>query len=445
MDRLQVTGYQAQAPPGHSSNSLSAWQLRRQPPQHRPRPQQCAASNSALEEEERGVYSKREREREDNAVHLSWPPEEFPSPPWPACPRSMERARRRRSPLLPSPSSPRFPPAAGSLPPLAGGDLLRPVRPLDLLSSPTTSTSHHRLVTRQVSVSRARLPLPTSSRSDAAAASVLTWTPARGAANLAVGVVVNTASPAAAPPCNAMQRLRIPRVTGPATLGGCPGSGHVFPKITITATQRWWLGLVPVARTGAGRARAGRQDSKAAVVCHAGQERRLGRRLTTPATVSNARGAAPVGGCWAIRAAPARLEHFSPSPPPQPPFRKFFLLRFYSASPSPPPPRRGTGIMPSKWQVWGQPDGSLVWVPASDAPPTPPPAANAAAGPHDPAPPRPPPPDGAPIEETLGPDGADGRRLPSMADLLLQGTRLLSVHALARVHQSLCVPAASGV
>nr|CAB3472097.1 unnamed protein product [Digitaria exilis] len=76
--------------------------------------------------------------------------------------------------------------------------------------------------------------------------------------------------------------------------------------------------------------------------------------------------------------------------------------------------------MPSKWQVWGQPDGSLVWVPASDAPPTPPPAANAAAGPHDPAPPRPPPPDGAPIEETLGPDGADGRRLPSMADLLLQ-------------------------
>lgn len=133
MDRLQVstgtrqhqvTGYQAQAPPGHSSNSLSAWQLRRQPPQHRPRPQQCAASNSALEEEERGVYSKREREREDNAVHLSWPPEEFPSPPWPACPRSMERARRRRSPLLPSPSSPRFPPAAGSLPPLAGGGIL---------------------------------------------------------------------------------------------------------------------------------------------------------------------------------------------------------------------------------------------------------------------------------------------------------------------------------
>nr|CAB3476155.1 unnamed protein product [Digitaria exilis] len=76
--------------------------------------------------------------------------------------------------------------------------------------------------------------------------------------------------------------------------------------------------------------------------------------------------------------------------------------------------------MPSKWQVWGQPDGSLIWVPASDAPPTPPPAADAAAGPLDPAPPRPPPPDDAPIEETLGPEGADGRRLPSMADLLLQ-------------------------
>ncbi|XP_039846384.1 protein BREAST CANCER SUSCEPTIBILITY 2 homolog A-like isoform X5 [Panicum virgatum] len=76
--------------------------------------------------------------------------------------------------------------------------------------------------------------------------------------------------------------------------------------------------------------------------------------------------------------------------------------------------------MPIKWQVWTQPDGSLVWVPATETPPTPPPpplAAPAAAGPPDPAPPRSPPPDGAPIEENLG---ADGGRLPLMASLLLQ-------------------------
>ncbi|CAL4951790.1 unnamed protein product [Urochloa decumbens] len=65
--------------------------------------------------------------------------------------------------------------------------------------------------------------------------------------------------------------------------------------------------------------------------------------------------------------------------------------------------------MPSKWQVWGQPDGSLVWVPAPDAP-----------CPPDPAPPHPPPPDGAPVEGTLGLGGADGGRLPSMTDLLLK-------------------------
>jgi len=66
-----------------------------------------------------------------------------------------------------------------------------------------------------------------------------------------------------------------------------------------------------------------------------------------------------------------------------------------------PPPRRGPGTMPIKWQVWTQPDGRLVWVPATETPPTPPPpplAAPAAAGPPDPAPPRSPPPDGAPIE-----------------------------------------------
>ncbi|KAJ1269748.1 hypothetical protein BS78_06G001000 [Paspalum vaginatum] len=65
-----------------------------------------------------------------------------------------------------------------------------------------------------------------------------------------------------------------------------------------------------------------------------------------------------------------------------------------------------------KWEVWGQPDGSLLWVPIPDAPPDHPPTP---AVPLRPAPPRPPPPDAAPPAETLGP-----MRVPSMADLLLQ-------------------------
>ncbi|KAJ1282475.1 hypothetical protein BS78_03G055000 [Paspalum vaginatum] len=74
--------------------------------------------------------------------------------------------------------------------------------------------------------------------------------------------------------------------------------------------------------------------------------------------------------------------------------------------------------MPSKWQVWGQPNGSLVWVPASDAPPTRPPPppprpAGASSCPLDRAP-NPPLPADAPI------GGPDGRRMPSMADLLLE-------------------------
>ncbi|KAG0381280.1 hypothetical protein BDA96_K000300 [Sorghum bicolor] len=71
--------------------------------------------------------------------------------------------------------------------------------------------------------------------------------------------------------------------------------------------------------------------------------------------------------------------------------------------------------MPRKWQVWARPDGSLVWVPVSDVPPNPPPLGWLGPAPH-----HPPPPDEAPVGETLGPDNADGRRIPSMADLLLQ-------------------------
>ncbi|KAK3163964.1 hypothetical protein QOZ80_1AG0010770 [Eleusine coracana subsp. coracana] len=67
--------------------------------------------------------------------------------------------------------------------------------------------------------------------------------------------------------------------------------------------------------------------------------------------------------------------------------------------------------MPRKWQVWGNPDGTLVWIPAPDEPSTSPPPA-AAAGPPDP-----PSPGGAPIE---GPGGNGGSRVSSMADLLLE-------------------------
>jgi len=44
----------------HPPNSLSAQLLRRQPRQHRPGPQQCSASNTAREKEERGVESERD-------------------------------------------------------------------------------------------------------------------------------------------------------------------------------------------------------------------------------------------------------------------------------------------------------------------------------------------------------------------------------------------------
>ncbi|KAK3160428.1 hypothetical protein QOZ80_1BG0059330 [Eleusine coracana subsp. coracana] len=68
--------------------------------------------------------------------------------------------------------------------------------------------------------------------------------------------------------------------------------------------------------------------------------------------------------------------------------------------------------MPRKWQVWGNPDGTLVWIPAPDEPSTSPPPAAAAAGPPDP-----PSPGGAPIE---GPGGNGGSRVYSMADLLVE-------------------------
>ncbi|OEL14131.1 Protein BREAST CANCER SUSCEPTIBILITY 2-like protein B [Dichanthelium oligosanthes] len=82
--------------------------------------------------------------------------------------------------------------------------------------------------------------------------------------------------------------------------------------------------------------------------------------------------------------------------------------------------------MPSKWQVWGKPDGSLVWVPASDAPPNPPPpapvaAADASAGPPDPAPPHPPPPNDAPIEEQPFGDDADEEGDQTNLDVPLGG------------------------
>ncbi|XBH90358.1 hypothetical protein VPH35_082052 [Triticum aestivum] len=76
--------------------------------------------------------------------------------------------------------------------------------------------------------------------------------------------------------------------------------------------------------------------------------------------------------------------------------------------------------MPRRWQVWGRPDGSQVWVPAPDpdAPPPPPPAA---------APPLPPPgraagTAAASFEEALvkGRGAADGCRVESMANHLVQ-------------------------
>lgn len=62
-------------------------------------------------------------------------------------------------------------------------------------------------------------------------------------------------------------------------------------------------------------------------------------------------------------------------------FFLFFARLFLILSP-PPPPRAISGCaagMQRRWQVWGKPDGSLVWVPASDGPP--PPAAAASEAP----------------------------------------------------------------
>ncbi|KAM3347015.1 hypothetical protein ACQJBY_021162 [Aegilops geniculata] len=81
--------------------------------------------------------------------------------------------------------------------------------------------------------------------------------------------------------------------------------------------------------------------------------------------------------------------------------------------------------MPRRWQVWGRPDGSQVWVPAPDpdAPPPPPPAA---------APPLPPPGRAAGTAAALfedaqvkGRGAADGCRVESMADLLVQARNKL--------------------
>ncbi|KAL6627377.1 hypothetical protein ACP70R_031103 [Stipagrostis hirtigluma subsp. patula] len=83
--------------------------------------------------------------------------------------------------------------------------------------------------------------------------------------------------------------------------------------------------------------------------------------------------------------------------------------------------------MPRRWQVWGQPDGSLVWVPAPDGPPTPPPPppTDAAAAAPAPAALEPPVPDDAAIEGTLAAGGDDGCRLHSMADLFAEARNQL--------------------
>ncbi|XP_044974860.1 protein BREAST CANCER SUSCEPTIBILITY 2 homolog A-like isoform X3 [Hordeum vulgare subsp. vulgare] len=74
--------------------------------------------------------------------------------------------------------------------------------------------------------------------------------------------------------------------------------------------------------------------------------------------------------------------------------------------------------MPRRWQVWGRPDGSQVWIPAPDPDAPPPPAA---------APPLPAPGRAAGIAAASfedapakGQDAADGCRVESMADLLVQ-------------------------
>lgn len=95
------------------------------------------------------------------------------------------------------------------------------------------------------------------------------------------------------------------------------------------------------------------------------------------------------------RAAPVPFPFHFPSPASahSPHFQvKNFPFFLVSVAAEAPPVRRGPGSMPRKWQVFGRPDGSVVWVPVSDAPPNPPPP-----GPLRPAPHHPPPPDDAPV------------------------------------------------
>uniref|UniRef100_A0A0D3EJY9 Tower domain-containing protein n=1 Tax=Oryza barthii TaxID=65489 RepID=A0A0D3EJY9_9ORYZ len=84
--------------------------------------------------------------------------------------------------------------------------------------------------------------------------------------------------------------------------------------------------------------------------------------------------------------------------------------------------------MRRRWQVWGKPDGSLVWVPASDGPPSAQPLPPAAAAASEAPLPRP---DPQPVATALGearygdaipegPGAADGCSVPSMADLFNQ-------------------------
>ncbi|EEC70000.1 hypothetical protein OsI_00530 [Oryza sativa Indica Group] len=68
--------------------------------------------------------------------------------------------------------------------------------------------------------------------------------------------------------------------------------------------------------------------------------------------------------------------------------------------------------MQRRWQVWGKPDGSLVWVPASDGPPSAQPLPPAAAAASEPPLPRP---DPQPVATALGEarSGCDSRRFVS--------------------------------
>ncbi|KAF0920312.1 hypothetical protein E2562_034791 [Oryza meyeriana var. granulata] len=80
--------------------------------------------------------------------------------------------------------------------------------------------------------------------------------------------------------------------------------------------------------------------------------------------------------------------------------------------------------MQRRWQVWGKPDGSLVWIPTSDGPPSAPPPAVASEVPLLHADPQP---DATALAEahsgdaiTEGPGATGGCSVPSMADLITQ-------------------------